>query len=231
MNIGTTPTKIRKRFEVAKTKLPIFFFHDHFFKTMSLEDASELKKEDEKIQNDLGSPLSAETEKKPKKNRKPFEWTEKRKEAFDKMRAGLELKNEIALKLKLEKQKKEKEEIKKRVREIMNGHKKKEEEEASEQEDTASDEEEMVKPKKVKKSKKVTEKAPPKKEKKTRKAEKLPSSSEEESESEDEPSSEEEEKLVRSKKSVDRAQKTRVLTGKTQRTTQHYLNSDRFILL
>jgi hypothetical protein len=54
-----------------------------------------------------------------KKVRKPFEWTPKRKEAFDKMREGLQNKVEITKQLKLEKKLSEKEAIKQRVKAIM----------------------------------------------------------------------------------------------------------------
>jgi len=199
---------------------------------MSLEDAKESKEIVKEENNEKELETTGKTSTKAKKDRKPFEWTDKRKAAFDKMRAGLELKNEIALKLKAEKQKSEKEEIKKRVREIMNGQVSKEKEASS----TSSEEseEEVKASKKSKKSKpekKVVIKEEPKKEKKSRKAEKVVVESEEESAGEEEESESEQEKYIRSKKSVDRAQKNRVETGKTQRTSTHYLASDRFILL
>lgn len=199
---------------------------------MSLEDAKETNVVDKEENNEKELETSAKGATKAKKDRKPFEWTEKRKMAFDKMRAGLELKNEIALKLKAEKQKSEKEEIKKRVREIMNGQLSKEKEASSA---SSEDSEEEVKASKKLKKVKVDKKAAPKvearKEKKGRKAEKVASESEKESSDEAEQSGSESEKYVRSKKSVDKAQKNRVQTGKTQRTSTHYLNSDRFILL
>jgi len=194
---------------------------------MSSEDA---KESNEKVESKETESVAADTAK-AKKDRKPFQWTEKRKEAFEKMRAGLELKNEIALKLKQEKQKSEKEEIKKRVREIMNGQVKKAKEvEVQESEDSDSSVEAPKKPKKTKKEKSHA-KEPVKKEKKSRKAEKVVSESESEAPSASEASSDEQERFVRSKKSIDRAAKNRVNTGKTQRTSTHYLASDRFILL
>jgi hypothetical protein len=54
-----------------------------------------------------------------KKPRKEFVWTEKRLEAFNKMREGLATKVEISKQLKEEKKIQEKEEIKKRVKAIM----------------------------------------------------------------------------------------------------------------
>ena len=55
--------------------------------------------------------------------RKEFEWTPKRKEAFDKMRKGLEDKVMITKQIREEKKKSEKEAIKSRVREIMQSKK------------------------------------------------------------------------------------------------------------
>jgi len=54
-----------------------------------------------------------------KKPRKEFVWTEKRLDAFGKMREGLATKVEITKQIKEEKKVKEKEEIKRRVKEIM----------------------------------------------------------------------------------------------------------------
>ena len=96
-------------------------------------------------------------EKASKKQRKPFEWSEKRLEAFKKMREGLEMKNQITKKLKEEKSKSEKEEIKRRVREIMNySQVAKEIEEEGSSSGEASSSEEEVKKKPKKKSHKET---------------------------------------------------------------------------
>lgn len=199
---------------------------------MSLEDAKESNEVGKEENNEKELEGNAKGSAKAKKDRKPFEWTEKRKAAFDKMRAGLELKNEIALKLKAEKQKTEKEEIKKRVREIMNGQLSKDKGASAESSEESEEEiKSSKKTKKLKPDKKAPPKEEPRKEKKGRKAEKVVSESEEESADEEEESESEQEKYVRSKKSVDRAQKHRVQTGKTQKTSTHYLNSDRFILL
>jgi len=192
---------------------------------MSSEDAKVLKEEESTVNNDS----VAATPSKPKKERKPFAWTEKRKEAFEKMRAGLELKNEIALKLKHEKQKSEKDEIKKRVREIMNGQLKKAKKEVSDESDSSESSVEVTK--KSKKKEKAVVKEPEKKEKKTRKVEKQVSSSEEEKSDESESEEEVQERFVRTKKSADKDAKTRLNTGKTQRTSTHYNQMDRFILL
>lgn len=191
-------------------------------------DSSKESNENVKVENNETETKEIVLEsKKSKKDRKPFQWTEKRKEAFDKMRAGLELKNEIALKLKQEKQKSEKDEIKKRVRAIMNGHTKQEKEESAEESESGSDQEQETR--KAGSNKKA--KPEKKKEKKSRKAEKHVSESESGEEEESESESDHEEKYVRTKKSADRAQKVRVKTGKTQRTSTLYNNSDRFILL
>jgi hypothetical protein len=60
----------------------------------------------------------------PKKARKAYEWTEKRAEAFQKMRDGLALKVEVASQLKREKKEMEKKDIKERIAKIMNSAKK-----------------------------------------------------------------------------------------------------------
>ena len=202
---------------------------------MSSESSKECNESVKVENNEMEQKETSIDSKKRKKDRKPFQWTEKRKEAFDKMRAGLELKNEIALKLKQEKQKSEKDEIKKRVRDIMNGHSKSEKEESANNSDESSDSEKETRKagsnKKSKEKSKGEAKESKRKEKKSRKAEKYVSESESGEENESESDSEEEEKFVRSKKSADKAQKGRVQTGKTQRTSTHYHNSDRFILL
>lgn len=54
-----------------------------------------------------------------KKARKPYEWTEKRAEAFEKMRSGLAMKVEVTQQLKKEKRDLEKKAIKERIQKIM----------------------------------------------------------------------------------------------------------------
>lgn len=193
---------------------------------MSSENASESKAEVTPEKNELSTSESV----KPKKERKPFEWTAKRKEAFEKMRAGLELKNEIALKLKAEKQKSEKEEIKKRVRAIMNGKKAKDEA-SSESESEQSDSSMELKKKHKKEKAEKPKKRSSSKEKKSRKAEREIKESEDEEEDDSEESDSASDKYIRSQKSVAKAQKHRVNTGKTQRTSTHFLPQDRFIYL
>jgi hypothetical protein len=68
----------------------------------------------------------SEGEPKAKKARKPYEWTEKRAEAFQKMRDGLALKVEVAQQLKKEKKELEKKDIKERIAKIMNSAQKEE---------------------------------------------------------------------------------------------------------
>ena len=60
---------------------------------------------------------------KAKKARKPYEWTEKRATAFQKMRDGLAMKVQVAQELKKEKKDAEKKDIKDRIAKIMNAGK------------------------------------------------------------------------------------------------------------
>jgi hypothetical protein len=76
------------------------------------EERSSEKVEKESQNNDFVSVESA-------KKRKEFKWTEKRLEGFNKMRKALEEKNIITKQLKAEKAKSEKDEIKRRVKAIM----------------------------------------------------------------------------------------------------------------
>ena len=57
----------------------------------------------------------------PEKKKKKYEWTEKRVEAFQKMRKGLEEKTLITKQIKEQKKKEEKEAIRQKVKEIMSG--------------------------------------------------------------------------------------------------------------
>ena len=75
---------------------------------------------EEKVKNEIERTKGSNESEKAKKARKPFEWTDKRLEAFKKMREGLVTKNEISKELKAEKKKSEKDEIKKRIRDLMN---------------------------------------------------------------------------------------------------------------
>jgi len=91
---------------------------------------TELKKEEimisEEPNNSVADEQGSIKRKKATKSglpRKEFEWTPKRKEAFDKMRKGLEDKVLITKQIKEEKKKSEKEAIKSRVREIMQSKK------------------------------------------------------------------------------------------------------------
>ena len=163
-----------------------------------------------------------------KKPRKKFEWTPKRLEAFNKMREGLETKNEIAKKLKEEKSKSEKDAIKKRVREIMNmsaAAKEMEKESSSEGSEEESEEEKPVK------TKQKTPKKAPKKEKEKKKRAK-PVVEESDSEEEEETSSsEEEERVYLNKKQRDRVAVSKAKTGKAIKTAPLHNPWDNYILL
>ncbi len=178
--------------------------------------------------NELPAVSTSSATKEEKKARKKFEWTPKRLEAFNKMREGLETKNEIAKKLKEEKSKTEKDAIKKRVREIMNmTAAAKEMQNASESEESEEESEVEVKTK----SKSKTPVKAPKKEKLKKKRAK-PVVIESESEEEEESSaSEEEERAFLSKKQRDRVAESKVKTGKASKTAPLHNPWDQYILL
>jgi len=188
---------------------------------------------EEKPKNDsvVASPSPAEN--KPKKSRKPYEWTEKRKEAFDKMRKGLEEKVELTKRLKEEKRKSEKEAIKAQVREIMASKKKsinpkgEESETSSFSSESESSEEEMPKPKK-----KVVKEKSNKKKPKRKQMEVEDNTTSEVSDSESE--SEEEayvERRVSSQHQRQQVRRDKEVRGKAVRRAQFLNPLDQFILL
>lgn len=203
------------------------------FGISSTDFDSDMEKEGDKLEegqkNDLPTVSSADTEKKSKKE---FKWTPKRLEAFEKMRAGLETKNELTKKLKEEKSKKEKDELKKRVREIMSftsaakDLKKSSTEEHSESEESDSESEVEEK-----KSKKVSKK---KKEegiiKKKRGKKEVVIVSSEESE-EEESDSDGQERAYLSRQKQEKLRKSKEKSGKAIKTTPLHNPMDRFILL
>lgn len=175
-----------------------------------------------------------------KKARKQFEWTPKRKEAFDKMRKGLEEKVSITKQLKEEKRRSEKEAIKSKVKEIMSSKKGIiHNQETGDSSSSSSEEEEIPKVvmKKEKKSKKEKKEvfeiaSPPTKKEKKRRAEVVVQSSSSEEESE------EEEAPVRGRdasnytdRQVREYQNAKVERGKVVRRAQFVNPLDRFILL
>lgn len=174
---------------------------------------------------------AAEDTKSSKKDRKPFAWTEKRLEAFKKMREGLDTKNEIAKEIKAEKKKSEKDEIKKRIREIMSSSKStpnKVKPPSSDSEDSNS---EPVAAKKMSKKAIAAEQLPKSSKAKSKRAvvEVQADSSEEEEESEDSDASEE--KIVMTKKQYEAMQASKKNVGKAPRSAVLYKPSDQFILL
>ena len=182
------------------------------------------------------APVLSDSSSVSKKPRKEYEWTPKRKEAFEKMRKGLEEKVSLTKRIKDEKRRSEKEAIKAKVKEIMNSKKGKiaipEDSDSSD----ASSEEEM--PKARKKSHK--EKKAIVREKESKKASKRKpkeiESSEESAEDSDEESSDEE--IVRAKerdqfssKQHQHYQKDKVERGKAVKVAQFVNPLDRYILL
>ena len=179
-----------------------------------------------------------------KKERKPFEWTPKRKEAFDKMREGLQNKVEITKQIKLEKKLSEKEAIKQRVKAIMEqnstpieqkdskkkGKKKAAMESESEESSASESSEEEVKPKKKKHT-------VAKKKKESKKKRAISSSEESENESESSESEVEKErsrhssKNVYSQKDKKRFDEDRHQKGKASKQYAFVNPLDQFILL
>jgi hypothetical protein len=192
-----------------------------------MEKDGEVKEEVNK--NDLPVVSSDDTSKKSKKE---FKWTPKRLEAFEKMRAGLETKNELTKKLKEEKSKKEKDDLKKRVREIMSftsaakdlKNTKMDADSASEENSSESEQEEKKDKKVIKKKKEPEVKF------KKRSKKEVASSSEEESDKQDSDSGEEERAYL-SRKKQEKLRKSKEKSGKAVKTTPLYNPMDRFILL
>lgn len=208
--------------------------------------------EDKKEENVVKSEEVEES--KGDKKKKPYVWTEKRLASFEKMRESLKNKVEVTKQLKAEKKITEKEEIKRRVREIMdktnmNGattsekppKKVKKEvvessEESSENESSA-DERILKKAAEIALKKKRERKSAKKKSSSSRKVE----SSEEGEESEEDVQEAYESDEVRenmrkqkgfsSKKQVQQVQTSKRETGKAQRHTAYYNPLDQFILL
>lgn len=207
---------------------------------------------------DSGQTNSSESNSAPKKERKKYEWTPKRQEAFAKMREGLDAKVQLTKQIKQEKKLAEKEELKRRVREIMQQggksdksktHSSKSKKASSDSsnsdssEDSMSEEERPI-PHKSKKSRgeqKVREEEPKtkqshKKDKSSkRKQYESSSSSEGVAQSSDSSSSEEEmrpqERHHSSRKQVEHYRHSKVVTGKAPKQTTYLNPMDRFILL
>ena len=162
------------------------------------------------------------------KKKKPYVWTAKRKEAFEKMRQSLEEKNNLTKQLKKEKDKEEKEEIKKRVRAIMQSTKmQKEEASQSSESDEEMEEEKPKKEKKVKKEKKKEDKKKPKR----KKVETSSSESDDAASSDSSLSSGERDKETYSRRMVDKYRQNKVQHGKTSKHATYVNPLDRFILL
>lgn len=185
-----------------------------------------------------------------KKDRKKYEWTPKRKEAFAKMREGLETKVQLTKQIKQEKKLAEKEELKRRIREIMHQGGKSESSKSkqkskmihsSDESDvtSSSSEEEEVKPKKSSKHRSADQARRKKSEKgekhKKRKARESSSESEGVAQSSDSSSSEEDERHVHtqslSKRQLEQYRQNKVQSGKAQKQTPFVNPMDRFICL
>ena len=187
---------------------------------------------EERVKNEIEKLKRPEDPEKPKKSRKPFEWTDKRLEAFKKMREGLVTKNEITKELKAEKKKSEKDEIKKRIRDLMNqtsSSKKVENDAADVSDESESDGEVVVsKPAKKQRGKEKEEKTVKSKSKRSR----TPPPSEDSSEEEDESSSEEEEeRVLMTKKQHQKLIQSKQNNGKAPRNARVFNAMDNFILL
>jgi cobalamin biosynthesis Mg chelatase CobN len=183
---------------------------------------SEQEKEDPPI--DIGETVGTVAEKK----KKPYVWTAKRKEAFEKMRQSLDEKNELTKQLKKEKEIAEKEEIKKRVRAIMKSTKM--EKKMEEESNSSSEEEVEEKPKKSKKGKKEKVEIRKKKEKR-KKVESSSSESDDDDSSVSSASSIERPKESYSKRMVDKYRHEKEKVGKTAKHATYVNPLDRFILL
>lgn len=178
---------------------------------------------------------SSEIASAPKKTRKPYEWTAKRKEAFDKMRKGLEEKVSLTKRIKDEKKRSEKEAIKAKVKEIMNSKKGQLvcQDSDSASSDSSSEEEAPVRRKKTKEEKRAILAKEEKKSSKRKKAREV--SSEEELEQATDSSSEEEAPIPYqthlSAKQHQHFMKGKVDRGKAVRSTPFVNPLDQFILL
>lgn len=181
------------------------------------------------------SPASAPVEEESvkqtvKKSKRDYEWTPKRKEAFEKMREGLSKKVELTKLAKAEKKAAEKEELKRRVREIMQRGGKIEQEESNAA--SSDDSEESLRPVKEKKVSKVAKETPKKETKKKKRVVEIPPSSEEESESEMSVDSDDyEERVVSTHKQRAHQRQQKDSRGKAPRQTVFQNPLDRFILL
>lgn len=186
----------------------------------------------------ISAPSGSDSSTNPKKPRKEYEWTPKRKEAFEKMRKGLEEKVSLTKRIKDEKRRAEKEAIKAKVKEIMNSKRGKvsipEETDSS---DASSEEEEPKARKKSSKEKKAVLKEKEKESKKSskRKPKEIVSSEESGAESSEESSDEEaipaQQRDHFSLKQHQHYQKDKVDRGKAVKVAQFVNPLDRFILL
>jgi hypothetical protein len=187
------------------------------------------------------------------KNRKKYEWTPKRKEAFAKMREGLETKVQLTKQIKQEKKLAEKEELKRRIREIMHQGGKSESskskskskskmESSSEESEVSSDEssqDEALKRKKEKKHRSAdtarTKKSSKQEKPKKRKARETSSESEGVEQSSDSSSSEEDVRAKHtqsaSRHQLEQYRQNKVQSGKAQKQTPYLNPMDRFICL
>jgi hypothetical protein len=182
-------------------------------------------------------PDNSGTATKPKKARKPYEWTAKRKEAFDKMRKGLEEKVSLTKRIKDEKKRSEKDAIKAKVKEIMNSKKGVV---VTQESDSSSDSSSSEEEKAPRRKKSSSEKKPMKDTSNRSKIEKRKSrreeSSEEEQNEQNGASSSEEEKPRREQEHFTQKQhlhyqKDKVDRGKAVKVAQFVNPLDRFILL
>lgn len=198
-----------------------------------------MNQEEQKINTpnaSVSETTSSENPSVSKKSRKAYEWTPKRKEAFDKMRKGLEEKVSLTKRIKDEKKRAEKDAIKAKVKEIMNSKKGPlvvTQESDSASSDSSSEEEMPVRRKKTKEEKRAILEKAEKKSTKRKKAREV--SSEEEQEAASESSSEEESSAPHqnhlSAKQHQHFMKSKVDRGKAVRSTPFVNPLDRFILL
>lgn len=188
---------------------------------------------EEKPKNDLpvAPPMAVET--KPKKPRKEYQWTEKRKEAFDKMRKGLEEKISLTKQIKEEKRKAEKEAIKAQVREIMASKKKAPAPVVDSCSSDDSSDESVISEEEMPKSRKKSQKEKKLKEKSKRKvieyeSESMSEKTDSDISSDDEPPME---RRVSSRKQRAQTRRDKDTRGKAVRRAQFLNPMDQFILL
>ena len=210
------------------------FFASDFISAMgdnaSEKDAS-IESLVERVKNELEAKSAPDSSEKPKKVRKAFEWTDKRLEAFKKMREGLVTKNEITKELKAEKKKSEKDEIKKRIRDLMShssASKKVASASANVSDESSSDAEVVAITAKSNREKGKEEKVAKVKSKRVRVPEPSSGSSEEEGKAS---SSEEEEKVLMTKKQYQKLLQGKQSNGKAPRNAKVFNAMDNFILL